>query len=77
VPENKAPDEKTNEERSPSNTLIHCLEDFGHDEPQKVIIIWTTVGGDICWSESGPSHFAQNIGMLECVKAQTMKNFLE
>ena len=71
------PDEKTPEYRSPTATLVNCLEEFGVSEPKKVLVIWTNEAGDLCWSESGPSHFCQNIGMLECVKARFMANFLE
>jgi hypothetical protein len=70
-------DEKTPEFRSPTETLVHCLEDFGISEPKKLLVIWTDDGGDLCWSESGPSHFCENIGMLECVKAKVMEKFLK
>jgi len=70
------PDEKTPQIRTPSETLIRCLEDFGEAEPTKVIVLWTNTNGDICWSESGPSHYCQNIGMLTCVKEMYLKRFL-
>ena len=70
------PDQKTPEERSPSETLIQCLESFGEAEPTKAIVIYTDVAGDICWSVSGPFHYSQVIGMLECVKARVLAKFL-
>lgn len=77
MPDADCPDEKTPEVRSPSETLIRCLEDFGRDEPTKILVLWITSGGDMCWSESGPSNFSQNVGLLECVKARYLKKFLE
>jgi hypothetical protein len=73
----KTPDQKTPEERSPTATLLSCLEDFGESEPAKAIVIYTNADGDLCWSVSGPYHFTQVIGMLECVKARVMGKFLE
>jgi hypothetical protein len=70
-------EEKTPERRSPTETLIHCIEEFGECEPQKAIVIWTDASGDICWSVSGPYHFTQVVGMLECVKGRVMRKFLE
>jgi len=48
---------------TPTQVLIHCLEDFGQDEPLEVIVIYRTSGGDLAWSSnlSPDSHF---IGML-------------
>lgn len=63
--------------RTPSETLMHCLEDFGIDEPTKVVVLYLTQGGDICWSESGPKTFSLTVGMLECVKAIYTKKFME
>ena len=74
---NSSPDEKTPEVRTPTETLVWCLEDFGDSEPKKVLVIWTNQAGDLCWSESGPSHFCENIGILECVKAKIMEKFLQ
>lgn len=70
------PDEKTPELRTPTETLVKCLEDFGESEPTKVIVVYLNVDGDICWSMSGPYHYTQVIGMLECVKAKVMEKFL-
>jgi hypothetical protein len=69
-------DEKTPELRSPTETLVRCMEDFGESEPKKVLVIWTNTDGDLCWSESGPSHFCENIGILTCVKSRIMQKFL-
>ena len=74
--ENKQPDEKTSEFRSPTETLVRCMEEFGVSETKKLLVIWTDEQGDLCWSESGPSLFCQNIGMLECVRAKIMEKFL-
>lgn len=71
------PDEKTPEIRTPSDTLIHCLEDFGLIEPERCLVVYTNANGDICWSFSGPYSYTQLIGMLECVKAMVLKKFIE
>ena len=71
------PDEKTPEERSPTETLVRCLEDFGESEPTKCIVIYLNVDGDLCWSVSGPYHYTQIIGMLDCVQAKIMDKFLQ
>ena len=71
------PEEKTPEVRSPTQTLMACLEDFGASEATKCLVIYTNEAGDICWSSSGPYHFSEVIGMLECVKARVMRKFLE
>ena len=58
-------DEQTPEVRSPTETLVKCLEEFGESEPTKAIVLWTNTDGDICWSVSGPYHYCQVIGILE------------
>ena len=76
MPDDTQPDEKTSEYRNPTETLIHCMEEFGRAEPKKLLVIWTDEAGDLCWSESGPSHYCQNIGMLNCVLAKYMQKFM-
>lgn len=71
------PDEKTPEVRSPTETLVWCLEDFGSSEPDRALVIWVNSNGDLCWSSSGPYAFTPIIGMLECVKAKIMEKFLQ
>jgi hypothetical protein len=73
--ENSMPDEKTPEVRSPSETLIYCLEEFGDAEPSRAIVVWVD-GTDLCWSASGPYNYTHMIGMLECAKAKIMEKFL-
>ena len=68
-------DEKTPEQRSPTETLMWCLEDFGKSEPDRALVIWMNEEGDLCWSSSGPYKYTQIIGMLECVKAIVMEKF--
>ena len=63
-------------ERSPTETLITCLEDFGADEPKDVIVIYTTKSGDIAWSSS-VSNFSIKLGLLEFCKACILKKALE
>lgn len=77
TPDDAAPDEKTPELRSPTETLVACLEDFGKSEPTKVVVVYVNVDGDLCWSTSGPYNFTHVIGMLECARAKIMEKFLE
>jgi hypothetical protein len=53
--------------RSPSETMMHCMEEFSKSEPVDVMIVWTDESGDLCWSSSS-SHLSTRIGMLECAK---------
>lgn len=71
------PDEKTPEVRSPTETLVFCLEDFGDSEPERVLVIWTNKSGDLVWSSSGPYSYTHIIGMIECVKGKVLQRFCE
>jgi hypothetical protein len=71
------PDEKTPEERSPTETLVWCLEDFGASEPERVLVIWVNESGELCWSSSGPYKYTHILGMLECVKLMVQDKFRE
>jgi hypothetical protein len=53
--------------RTPTDTLMECLESFGDDEPANVIVVYTTKSGDIAWSTSD-STFSQKLGLLEAAK---------
>ena len=53
--------------RTPTETLVRCLEEFGEVEPVNVMVIWTDVAGDIAWSTSTDSHIIK-FGMVEFVK---------
>lgn len=61
--------------RTPSETLVSALEDFGQSEPKNVIVIWINEDGDLNWSKSAPLGFSETVGMLECVKAAQMRDF--
>ena len=63
--------------RSPSETLMTCLEEFGKAEPTRGMGIWTDETGDLCWSTSSPRVLSQMIGMLECAKAALTREVLE
>lgn len=63
--------------RTPSETLIACLDKFGEAEPEAALVAWVDENGDLCWSFSGEHSFCRMIGMVECVKATLMRRFLE
>jgi len=53
--------------RSPTETLVYALEEFGKAEPLDVLVIWIDENGEICWSQSTRSR-AIALGMLEMVR---------
>ena len=63
--------------RTPTETLLACLTRFGEAEPKRVLVVWTDEAGDLCWSISGTRSYTAMIGMLECVKAVLMAEFME
>lgn len=60
------------QQRTPSETLINCLENFGTDEPDAVMVVWTTRSGDIAWSSS-TDRMSLKVGMLELAKAHILE----
>ena len=63
--------------QTPTETLLQCLERFGRAEPDRVVVVWTDEGGDLCWATSKPRTYTHMIGMLECLGAILMREFLE
>lgn len=53
----------TTVKRSPTETLMHCLEEFGKEEAVECMVIWTDESGDICWSCSTDSQVTK-LGMV-------------
>jgi hypothetical protein len=52
--------------RTPTETLMAALEEFGKDEPAEVLVIFTTQAGDIC-NMSSTDTLSIKLGMLETV----------
>lgn len=54
-------------QRTPTQILIRCMEDFGDDEPLEVIVVYRTKGGDLVWSSNivPDSHFVGMLRMTE------------
>jgi len=77
MPDDMRPDEKTPEVRSPSDTLIWCMEDFGASEPERVFVVYVNKSGELCWSSSGPYSYTHIIGMLDCARNVIMQKFME
>lgn len=50
--------------RTPTETLVAALEEFGHDEPAECLVIFTTQGGDIC-TMSSTDTLSTKLGMIE------------
>jgi hypothetical protein len=49
-----------------TETLVHALERFGEDEPESVIVIWTTESGDVIVRANVGKCMA--LGMMEMAK---------
>ena len=64
------------QERTASELLIHCLEDFGNDEPEHALVIYTTKSGDIAWSSTS-THVSQRLGMVEMVRTLMKKKLTD
>ncbi len=59
--------------RTPSQVLIDCLESFGEDEPEEVVVICRTGGGQLAWYSNGLSH-CHFMGMVEMCKFWFLEN---
>jgi ATP-dependent Clp protease adapter protein ClpS len=53
--------------RSPTETLLKALEEFGVDEPTEVIVVFSTQGGDIC-TMCSTDVVSTKVGLLETAK---------
>lgn len=58
--------------RTPTDTLMAAMEEFGRAEPLDCMIIWTDQSGDICWSSTTDSRVIR-LGMIEMVKTLIVK----
>lgn len=58
-------EEKT---RTPTQTLVDCMESFGEDDPQDLLIVYTTKSGDFCMSCT-TDRLTTKLGLLEFAKA--------
>lgn len=63
------------ENRTPTQTLVHVMEDFGRSEPNNCIVIYVNKEGEISWSKSWPLGMSESIGMLEAVKHVMLQQF--
>lgn len=55
-----------------SELLIEVLEDFGKDEPDIAMVIWTTKSGDLAWS-ANTKNLSVRVGLLESTKHFILK----
>lgn len=62
--------------RTPTDTLMLCLEDFGRAEPDIVIVLYTNQEGEYCYSTSAYDRLSHLVGLLECCKAMMLKRSL-
>lgn len=52
--------------RTPTETLMAALGEFGYDEPLECIVIFTTQEGDIC-NSSSTNSLSLKLGMVESI----------
>lgn len=61
--------ESTEEQKpqTPTEVLIRCMEDFGEDEPEEVIVLYRSKKGGMAWySNIQPTaHFVGMLRMTE------------
>lgn len=77
MPDNSRPDEKTKDERTPAETLMWVLKDIEKIPAGRLMVIYTNLDGDVCWSSSGPYSYTHMVGLLECVKAMVKAKFMQ
>lgn len=53
--------------RTPTQTLLEVMEDFGVSEPKECIVIYTNEAGDFAWSSSTDSLVIK-LGLVEAAK---------
>lgn len=53
--------------RSPTDTLLKALEEFGTDEPLECVVVFSTQSGDIC-TMSSTDTVSTKVGLLEMAK---------
>lgn len=60
-------EEQEPQQKTPTEILIRCMEDFGEDEPLEVIVLYRTKNGTTAWSSNiGPNaHFVGMLRMTE------------
>jgi hypothetical protein len=62
--------------RTPTETLLRAMEEFGVDEPIEVIVVFSTQGGDICTIAS-TDVTSVKVGMLETAKHWQLTKYKE
>lgn len=60
-------EEQAAKQRTPTEVLLQCMEDFGEDEPVDVVVLWRTKGGTMSWASNilPNAHFVGMLRMTE------------
>jgi len=53
--------------RSPTETLVYAMEEFGKSEPLDCLVAWLDDDGNLCWSQSTRSRTFL-IGMVDVIR---------
>lgn len=70
------PVEETPIPQTATEILMTCLEDFGEDEPENVIVVWNTKSGDMAWL-SNIRFTSAKVGLLELAKSHVLNDSLK
>lgn len=65
--------EEASKPPTPTEVLIRCMEDFGNDEPEQVVVIYRTKKGDLAWFSNDLSS-AYFLGMLRMTEFYFLEN---
>jgi hypothetical protein len=64
-------------DRTASQLLMDCLSDFGDSEATLAIVIYKQENGDLNWRQTSNVSHSEVIGMLECIKAARLAQWLK
>jgi hypothetical protein len=62
---------------SPSALLMRCLEDFGESEATLCCVIFRQEDGSVNWRANQDCNASEVIGLLTCVRATLMHDWIE
>ena len=58
--------------RTPTETLLSAMEEFGQCEPKDCLVIYTNEGGDLVWLCSS-DQISTKLGLIEACKYFILK----
>lgn len=67
---------KSSVTRTPTDTLMAAMDEFGAAEPTGCLIIWTDETGNLCWKSTSDS-FVEKLGMVEFARTVFKKHICD